>query len=150
MRTCLFAILLLAGISSCCTKNFEAEVEPLNSNSYYQCNQSLDLDSVAVIARLIGSWKPQKSYNIWTDETTIIRSTAVTTFDTDSTYTFTNDKGEVIKGSWGVTSYGIKSWIIKANPSLDDMWGPMLFCDNEVVFYTSPMDGPDVLYQKVP
>ena len=99
MRVYIPIVFLLTGLSSCCTKRFDTKVTPLNSNAYYTCNQSLNLDSVAVSARLIGSWKPHKSYNIWTDETTTIRSTATTTFDTDSTYTFTNDNGEVIKGS---------------------------------------------------
>jgi hypothetical protein len=147
MRVYIPVVFLLAGLSSCCTEKFDAKVAPLNSNAYYTCNQSLKLDSVSASVRLTGSWKAKKVYNIWTGETQALATTETINFAVDSTYTVTENGSVKLNGTWHLEPAGDAQWRLVSNPYCA-MSAPLLFCENEIVTYTSPGDGPDVLYQK--
>lgn len=115
----------------------------------YHCQQSSALDSAATYQALVGTWQ-------WR----FVRSTSWEYYESEEEYlgyelTFGSD-GNVflnqndtasIEGHWSLEN----SWVnfsLSTQPYLPTVFGQVVLCEDFLMFYSSPMDGPDHLYEK--
>jgi hypothetical protein len=150
------ALLLLFSISGC------KDDVLLNNTPYFECNKALGLTIVTAHDRIIGKWKwerrvccglmasGQKPYE---DKDSFAGQ--VVEFRADGT-------GEILRG----TNRKSFHWDLKLNPAAEDtfdwvqdlsagkvvpdetMYGYILFCDDQLIFLNTPVDGADNFYLK--
>lgn len=132
-----------------CTK--ESVPSPYNEvmDGMYSCQQANPLDSTATFGALIGTWD-------WR----FVRSTSWEYYESEEEYrgfelTFESDGSVLlnqndtasIEGTWTLENSWV-SFSLSTQPYIPTVFGQALLCDDHLMFYSSPMDGPDHLYQK--
>ena len=141
MRLALFCLTLFAGLLSC-------KKETIDINSFWQCNQSQNLDTTAISSKLIGSWTWSKQSCFWTGKTKPADRNIKVTFKTNRTFSVNENSNVLTKGTWKLIQVdGTSSGIDLSAPS-EFLYGRILFCANQVLFADSYQDGCDNLFNK--
>ncbi len=138
MRLALLCLTIFAGLTSC-------KKDKLNINSFWQCNQSQNLDTIAISTKLIGSWTWSKQSCFKTKSAD--RNIKVT-FKSDRTFSVNENSNVFTQGTWKLMQVdGTSSGLDLSAPS-EFLYGRILFCDNQVLFNDSYRDGCDNLFNK--
>jgi len=141
----LVAVLALAG----CEK--EPELSPWNStmDGMYACDAAAELDSAAYAAAVVGVWDwrfvRSTSWSYYESEEDY--AGFVLTVDNDGTFELNQNDTLTLSGTWALEN----SWTtftLDTQPYAPTLWGNLLYCEPYMMFYSSPADGPDHLYEK--
>ena len=114
----------------------------------YECHENANYDSTAVYDALVGTYDWQyvrvpmissqsnEDYQGW-----------IFILNNDGSFELNQNDTNTVVGNWQIE----KSWAsfqIKTQPSIESVWGEILICDPYLMFLSSPVDGPDHLYEK--
>jgi hypothetical protein len=145
MRPALFSLIclpFLAGLTAC-------KKEKLDINSFSQCNQSQNLDSTAISAKLIGTWAWSKQSCFDVDGTKKADRNVKVIFSPDGTFQVNENTTALTQGSWMVVQVDrFGSWGLNLSSESEYLYGRLLFCDNQLLFNNSYVDGCDNLFNK--
>ncbi len=65
----------------------------------------------------------------------------------DSTFILHQADSVTVEGQWSLSNSWL-SFMLDSQPPASTLWGEVLFCEPYLVFYSSPADGPDHLYER--
>ena len=65
----------------------------------------------------------------------------------DSTFILHQADSVTVQGQWSLSNSWL-SFMLDCQPPASTLWGEVLFCEPYLVFYSSPTDGPDHLYER--
>ncbi|MET1168440.1 MAG: hypothetical protein ABWW61_00130 [Flavobacteriales bacterium] len=65
----------------------------------------------------------------------------------DSTFILHQADSVTVQGQWSLSNSWL-SFMLDCQPPASTLWGEVLFCEPYLVFYSSPADGPDHLYER--
>lgn len=83
-----------------------------------------------------GPYQSESDYAGWT-----------LTLDTDSTYSVNGADTVLYEGNWSLENSWY-SFTLELDTSVSTLWGQIVYCPPYLMFYNSPVDGPDHLYEK--
>ena len=83
-----------------------------------------------------GSYESESDYLGWT-----------LTLNADSTYSVDGADTVVYEGNWSLENSWY-SFTLNLDTSVSTLWGQLVYCPPYLMFYNSPVDGPDHLYEK--
>ncbi|MDA8769433.1 hypothetical protein N9M75_01095 [Schleiferiaceae bacterium] len=69
------------------------------------------------------------------------------TLNADSTYSVNGADTVVYEGNWSLENSWY-SFTLDLDTSVSTLWGQIVYCPPYLMFYNSPVDGPDHLYAK--
>ena len=142
MRLTLLCLTLLTALAAC------KKDKKLDVDSYWRCNEAQNLDSTAISAKLIGSW-------IWNKRACFEAATESAnkniqvTFRADGTFSVNENATSLTQGTWKLEQANHKTWQLNLSSRSDYLYGRILFCDNQVLFNQSYLDGCDNLFNKL-
>ena len=142
MRLTLLCLTIVAGLISC-------KKEKLDINSFWQCNQSQNLDTTAISSKLFGSWNWSKQ--ICGDGAGKVKNAdknIKVTFRTDRSFSLDENATSLTRGTWKLKQVDGKSWGLDLSSTSEYLYGRILFCNNQVLFNDSYIDGCDNLFTK--
>lgn len=132
MRIILLFLATVAVFISC--KKNEQDIH------FWECHNAQHLDSAAIHAKLIGSWKWTKSMGGWGGGTHAADKNIKVVFTTNN-FTVTEDNTVLTQGTWSIYGGG-SSWRLSVSPSSSYLYGNIFFCGDQVVFDDRAVDGP--------
>jgi hypothetical protein len=65
----------------------------------------------------------------------------------DSTFILHQADSVTVQGQWSLSNSWL-SFMLDCQPPASTLWGEVLYCEPYLVFYSSPVDGPDHLYER--
>ncbi len=65
----------------------------------------------------------------------------------DSTFILNQADSATVQGQWSLSNSWL-SFMLDCQPPASTLWGEVLYCEPYLVFYSSPVDGPDHLYER--
>jgi hypothetical protein len=65
----------------------------------------------------------------------------------DSTFILHQADSVTVQGQWSLSNSWL-SFMLDCQPPASTLWGEVLYCEPYLVFYSSPADGPDHLYER--
>lgn len=134
------ALLSITIILSGCDK--KEEVIPSNNN---ECFFNTQLDSTQISNRLLGKWKWQYSYSGWTSQYSgVANKGLVLEFKTGGVLVVS--RNGVVEQTVNWTMY--REWQIFTEPGVIETWGPVYFCDDQLLFQGGAMDGTNNYYKR--
>ncbi len=142
MRLLLLYLTILVGLTSC-------KKDKLDINSFWQCNQSQNLDTPAISNKLSGSWTWTKQSCSEAGKTKSADRNIKVTFDNNHTFSVTENSNSLTQGTWKLTQVDGNSWGLDISSPGEYLSGRILFCDNDVLFNDSYRDGCDNLFTKI-
>ena len=69
------------------------------------------------------------------------------TLNSDSTYSVNGADSALYEGNWSLENSWY-SFTLSLDTSVSTLWGQIVYCPPYLMFYNSPVDGPDHLYEK--
>jgi hypothetical protein len=141
MRPTLILMTICAVIISC-------KKEPLDINLFWQCNNSQNLDSASISNKLTGSWTWTKQSCFWSGKTTNADKNVKVIFNSNATFSVSENTNIVTHGSWKLTIVDSNMWGLDLTSPSDYLYGRIIFCENQVLFNNSYIDGCDNLFFK--
>jgi len=141
MRLILLFLAIFAGLTSC-------KKDKLDINSFWQCNQSQNLDTTAISNKLSGSWTWTKQSCFGAGKVKAADRNIKVTFANNHTFSVTENSNFITQGTWKLTQVDGNSWGLDISSPSEFLYGRLLFCDNQVLFNDSYIDGCDNLFTK--
>ena len=141
MRLALLCLTIFAGLITCKKENLDVE-------SFSQCNKAQNLDSSAITAKLIGSWTWATQSCFWANKSKSAYRNTKVIFKSNHTFSVNKSSNTLSQGTWKVRRVGGNSWGLDLSSPSELLYGRILFCDNQVLFYNSDLDGCDNLFNK--
>lgn len=142
MRLALFFLTLFAGLISC-------KKETLDIKSFWQCNQSQNLDTTGISSKLIGSWYWSKqACGDGAGKAKTADKNIKVTFRTDRTFFVDENAALLTQGTWKLVQVEGNFWSLDLSSASEYLYGRILFCDNRILFNDSYRDGCDNLFNK--
>lgn len=138
----LFIILMLTSILSSCKK------EKINVNDFWECSKSLNLDSTAIANKLTANWTWKKQSCFWTGQTKKADKDVKVNFNTNRTFTVTQNEIIVAQGSWKLKIVDSNMYGLDLSQFSEYLNGRILFCNDEILFNDSYRDGCDNFFGK--
>ena len=127
---------------------FACKKDALNINDYWICNQSQNLDSAAIVNKLIGSWvwtkQSSEAYKKPKQADKIVK----VTFNANGNFTVAENSGIVAQGTWKLEIVDGNMYGLDVSQQSQYLHGRILFCSNELLFNDSYRDGYDNLFVK--
>lgn len=134
-----------------CKKGESTKVPPFDWQAIEKCNDALNLDTSEIANRLIGQWEMK----LWrcgfcaTPGSYLPDKTVIATFTSARQFSVTENSITVAQGNWDLKMHGSNRWELQSDSTLAYLNGFILFCNNQVLFEYSYIDGPDNLFEKV-
>jgi hypothetical protein len=143
-------VLLILGLSfASCEKEPEFSAWNQTMDDMYDCHTQEALDSAELAKALIGTWDwrfvRSTSWSYYESEEDFA-GFALTVHE-DGTFDMNQNDTLTVSGTWALEN----SWTtftLNSQPYVPTLWGNLLFCEPYLMFYSSPADGPDNLYEK--
>ena len=145
-------ILFLCGAllaASGCTKEPERSEWNTAMDNMYSCHDAASLDSADLATALIGTWDwrfvRSTSWSYYESEDDY--SGFVLTVRADGSFDLNQNDTATVSGTCSLAN----SWTtftLNSQPYVPTLWGNLLYCEPYMMFYSSPADGPDNLYEK--
>ena len=143
-----YLFVLLAAISLNCTKSTTDYSEVISeihschdtaqwtaSDLFYSLPGTYDWRYVQAWGRA-GHYESETDYAGW-----------ALTMNADNTYSIKGADTVLYEVNWSVENSWY-SFTLSLDTSVSTLWGPMVYCPPYLMFYSSPVDGPDHLYEK--
>lgn len=141
MRFTFICAAIGVGLVSCKEKD-------LNLYSYWQCNQAQKLDTTAIAKKLEGSWLWTKQDCALLGKFKYADKKIRVTFRSNRTFSVTENSTTLTQGNWKIKQEDGNSWGLAMSSPSTYLYGRILFCDNQVVFNQSYIDGCDNVFKK--
>jgi len=141
MRPILFILAICAGLLSCKKDN-------LDTNSYWHCHTSQNLDSALIAGKLVGSWSWTKQFCFSTGETINANKNVKVNFNSNGTFIVSENSNIATQGNWKLKIVDSNMWGLDLTSPSVYLHGLILICNNEVLFNSSYIDGCDNLFVK--
>ncbi len=143
-----YLYVLVAAVSLSCTKNSMKYSEVISE--MYSCHDTTQWTTPDLLNTLSGTydwryvqaWGRGGSYESETDY-----SGWILTLNADSTYSMNGADTVFYEGNWSIENSWF-SYTLTLDTSVSTLWGQIVFCPPYLMFYNSPVDGPDHLYEK--
>jgi len=138
-------ILVISIIIFSCNKN-----PPINQREIWDCHQEITWDSLKTKNTLIGKWEWEYISCYWNPEdANDSRFKGLTIeFKSDSTLDV-KESGQIIQTSiWKVVNGGVDLFAIDVEPTVIQLYGRILFCEERVEFNHSYIDGCDNYFKR--
>ncbi len=119
----------------------------MDFQDFVKCSMAQNLDSTAISAKLIGSWTWKKQSIPNTNKFKDADKNIKVTFNMDSTFSVTENSNVVMQGIWKLFNYGIY-YGLRTNQYSQYLAGGVYFCDSQLLFVNSYVDGLDNLFEK--
>ncbi len=142
--TILLYISLLSGFTSC-KKDKSAKTE---RQTLIACGMMQNLDSTSVIAALNGSWIWKKQSIANTNEFKNADKDIIVTFNTDSTFSITENSNLTMHGAWKLIYHRENEYSIQTDQYNQYVGGLVYFCDDQLLLVNSFLDGVDNIFEK--
>ena len=139
MRNAIFLSALIIGLLSC-------KKDKLDINSYWQCNQSQNLDSARISAKIAGIWVWSKQSCSGSGKTKQADRNISVVFNADHTFIVNENAAVLTQGTWNIVQVDGSSCGLNLSSSSEFLFGRILFCENQVLFNDSYRDGCDNLF----
>jgi hypothetical protein len=136
-------ILILTLILNSCKK------ETINLNEFWQCNKSQNLDTIAIANKLTGSWTWRKQSCSSSGKTILADKIVKVTFNSNRTFSLSENAIIVTQGNWKLKIVDSNIYGLDLTPQSEYLYGRILFCNDEVLFNDSYIDGCDNLFCKI-
>ena len=143
-----YLFVLLAAISLSCTKNTTDYSEVISE--MHSCHDTAQWTASDLFYALPGTYdwryvqargwggpyESETDYAGWT-----------LTMNSDSTYSVNGADTVWYEGNWFLENSWY-SFSLSLDTSVSTLWGQIVYCPPYLMFYNSPVDGPDHLYEK--
>jgi hypothetical protein len=126
-----------------CSKN-TSDKQP-----FLQCDTPQYLDSTAISNKIAGSWTLTKQRWGSTGEVVTADKNIKVTFNSNGTYTIVDDSSVLAQGNWTLKIVLDSLWGLDLTVPSDYLTGYISFCNNQLLFSYSYLDGSDNLFEKV-
>lgn len=137
-----FAIIMFAFFVVSCKK------EKIDINSFMQCHNVQHLDSTGIFNKITGSWHWVKQYCSGSKNATGADKTVTVTFNANATFNVLENSLIIAQGTWRLKMADINLWGLDITTQSNYLYGRILFCDNQVLFNNSYIDGCDNLFNR--
>lgn len=140
MKQIFGALLVLCFFLSGCDKKEDSNPS-LNDECYFSTN----LDSTEKSNRLLGTWEWQYSTSGWTGQYSDVVNKGLS-------LEFKSGGVLIVKRNGAVTQTA--SWFLRSNfdlttePIITEVWGPVYFCEDHLLFQGGVSDGPNNYYKR--
>ena len=122
----------------------------INHKKLWKCYDSENYDSLKLASKLVGSWEWISEYNIWAGITTEADKAVHITMTPSGGFSVTENSIIVTQGNWQLNHIGGSSFVLELDPQAKDyFYGNIILCDDDLLFYSSPTDGPDYLFVRM-
>ena len=145
MRSISLYLVMFFALISC--KKETIKSEETISSKIIRCSEAQHLDSAAISTRLNGTWTWKQQSIPNTNKFKDADKNITVTFDTDSTFIIKENSNVVIQGSWKLIDY-TSFYGLQTEPFNQYVYGAVYFCDNQLLFMDSYVDGPDNLFER--
>ena len=125
-----------------CKKNIS------NGQFFSQCNKTQILDSATISNKIVGSWTFIKKRLGSTGKVEVADKNIKAIFNSDSTYVVLEDSSILTQGNWSLKIVLDNMWGLDLTSPNNYLYGFISFCNNEVSFSFSYLDGNDNLFEK--
>jgi hypothetical protein len=137
----MFLLLSICLIFFSCKKN--------KDNTLWECNNPPFLDSATISNKIIGSW-------VWTKQLCgdgagsilIANKNIKITFNANTTFTVFQNSSILTQGNWKLKIVDNYVWGLDLTSVSEYLYGRILFCNNQVMFNDSYIDGCDNVFAK--
>ena len=138
--------LLIGLLIHSCTKD-----KMMDSKAFLECNNAMQLDTAGIANKLIGTWKLKSWYcgECTNPGTHYSDKIILATFTSARSFSVTENAIVVAEGYWSLRIVDSNKWGLQSDSSLTHLYGAILFCDDQVLFYDSYLDGKDNLFDRV-
>jgi len=123
-----------------------------NDSDHYislQCTDSQTFDSAATANKLTGSWKLVQQRWGGTGEIVTANKDVQVTFNSDSTFTVWENSSVTTQGSWKLMKFSDNTWQLDLSSQSNYLYGFISFCNDNVLFTNSWVDGNDNLFKSI-
>ena len=126
---------------------FVFSCQKINRNKIYKCNTELAIDSASIDLKIMGTWKWKYwSSPVWSSEQYKADKNLIISFNSDHTYLQILD-GVETTGNWNINIWNSTEAYLNIDlPTY--YYGIILFCNDEVIFDASAVDGSCYLFKK--
>jgi len=137
----MFLLLTICLILLSCKKN--------KNQTLWECSNAQFLDSATISNKIIGSW-------LWVKQLCgdgngdVIAATKniKVTFNANATFTVFENSSIITQGNWKLKIVDSNTWGLDPTSSSEYLYGRILFCNNQVMFNDSYIDGCDNVFAK--
>lgn len=145
MRLSILYMAIFLGLFSC--RKDRTDFYTNFFQDFVECSEAQNLDSTAISARLTGSWTWKKQYNLNTNKFKDADKKIKVTFDVNSAFTVTENSNVIMRGTWNLVNYG-SYYGLYTNEYSQYLGGAVYFCNSQLLFVESYLDGVDNLFEK--
>lgn len=138
-------MLLLAWLQSC----KKDELPPTDPQKFIDCYLEQSFDSSSLSQHLSYQWKLTARSCFWTGEKPIDKEVILALNDSGTFY-LSEQAIVILEGSWKIESMGNEYFQLDFDTLNSYLYGISLLCEGNLLFYDSPTDGCDNLFERVP
>jgi hypothetical protein len=140
------SLIFLVNVNSCSSES--NKFHPDLMDEMHVCHENSNYDSTTILSALVGtydwryvrvamsSYESDEDYNGW-----------MLQLNNDGSFELNQNDTNTVLGNWFIEK-SLASFQINTQPTIESVWGEILICDSYLMFFNSPLDGPDHLYQK--
>lgn len=145
-------IFLLA--TTACTKkssdtvNSAATTTPITIDAIQNCHAASNQYPSQITNNILGNWQWEKSFNPWTQKTTLASKHVLVHINDASTYHITENGITVSQGIWSLGKISETQWELKLTQNYTHTQGIIYLCNDELVLSSSYLDGNDNYFVK--
>lgn len=99
--------------------------------------------------KLVGSWILTKQSCFWSGKTDLAGRSVKSTFNSDYTFSVIEDSTTLSQGTWKLSLVEDNAWELDLTDPSEFLYGYILFCDDQVLFYASYRDGCNNFFNKI-
>lgn len=136
-------------IITICVLLFSCKKNTSNEQPFLECNNPQYLDSAAISKKIVGSWTLIKQRLGSTGKVVATNKNITVTFTSDSSYTLSENSSVSAQGNWNLKIVLDGMWGLNFTVPNSYLNGYISFCDDQVLFSYSYLDGNDNLFEKV-
>ena len=142
-----FLILLCTAIGMSCTRHSRDYSEIISE--LHSCHDTAQWSASDLFNALPGTydWRYLQVWGMGFHESESDYADWTLTLNSDSTYRLNGADTVLYEGSWTLENSWY-SFTLSLDTSVSTLWGPIVYCPPYLMFYSSPVDGPDHLYEK--
>ncbi|MCH1534031.1 MAG: hypothetical protein L7S65_03630 [Schleiferiaceae bacterium] len=142
-----FLLILYVAIGMSCTRNSNDYGEIISE--LHSCHDTAQWSESDLFYALPGTydWRYLQVWGMGFYESESDYAGWTLTLNSDSTYRVNGADTVLYEGNWTLENSWY-SFTLSLDTSVSTLWGPMVYCPPYLMFNTSPVDGPDHLYEK--
>ena len=118
---------------------FSCKKHAADANPFWPCD-IYNSDSTYIATKIVGSWKWTK-YSCSTGNLMTADKNIRVTFNSNATFTVLENSSVIVQGTWSLKSAASNEWQLNLTGPSEYLKGFIMFCNNQVAFIDSYVDG---------